>query len=87
MIRIKIVGCVKEPGYKSLPDDSSLKDAINIAKGFATKPYPHTGIISIRNLRKSDGKGYLRRRININKINPSSVMLRNNDFIVAQYNA
>ena len=65
---------------------TSVSDAISAAKGFSTNPYPPAGIITVRSRRKRDGLYYRRRRFDIRTTDMRSVVLRDKDLIVVQYN-
>jgi hypothetical protein len=59
--------------------------AIAAAGGVDKKPYPPSGIITIRSPRKSDGRYYQRRRFNFRHIGMKSIGVRDGDLIVVQY--
>jgi hypothetical protein len=64
---------------------ASVGDAISAAKGFAKRPYPPAGIVRVRSRRKRDGFYYRRRVFNIQTTDMNSVVLRDKDIVIVQY--
>lgn len=89
MIKIKIDGCVAEPGDINLPQNATLKDAIALAGGIGNNPMNpdlgYTGVVSIRR-KDSSGKYYGAETFNI-ILEPENLgyFLNNEGFIVIQY--
>lgn len=83
-ITIKVVGAVARMGDYHLSAGASVSAAIRKAGGFAVKPYPPTGIITVRSRRKSDGLYYCRRMFDAKKVDPRGVCLRDLDSVIVQ---
>ena len=84
-ITVSVHGCVRKMGELRLPDGSSVADAIKGAGGTGSQGFGPTGIVTVRNRRKRDGLGYVRRVLNTNKLDPRKVALRDRDFLVVQF--
>ncbi|MCR4315556.1 MAG: SLBB domain-containing protein [Planctomycetes bacterium] len=83
---VTVIGCVRKMGNYTLPAGSSLADAIRAAGGFASRPYPPSGVITIRE-RRARGTGFRRTRIHTGTTNPDEIALRGSETIIIQYDA
>lgn len=84
-ITVKVAGCVRCQGEYVLSSPATAWDAIQKAGGFGRRPYPPTGVVTIRSRRKGDGLYYKRRRFEIGMLDARRVQLRDRDLIVIQY--
>jgi hypothetical protein len=80
-------GCVRRGGPQpfALKEGCSAWDVIEAAGGLGQGPYSPSGIIFIRSKRKKDGLYFRRRSIDIRKVDPRSVILRDGDNVIVQF--
>ena len=85
-ISVRVHGCVQSQGPVDLPAAATVRSAIRAAGGFGGQGLRPSGVITIRSKRKSDGRRFVRRRLDYRQ-RPTdlAVVLRHLDFIVVQF--
>lgn len=84
-IKVTVAGGVTRQGDYILPFGASVGDAIAAAKGFAKKPLPPAGVVTLRSRRKRDGRYYKRRGFDFRATGMNSIPLRDEDLMIIQY--
>jgi hypothetical protein len=85
-ISIRVHGYVQSQGPVELPVTATVRSAIRAAGGFGGQGLRPSGVITIRSKRKTDGRRFVRRRLDyLRRPSDLVVALRHLDFIIVQF--